>query len=321
MKSLFLLLAVILSCVTAVPASGQMAPQPQPTLTAGFGETLKLEWQSVSGRTYFLQYSEDLESWNYLPEIVSGTGAVISYGIDYTGDKFFVRLRYTDTVTSDPNNDDFDGDGLTNEDELVLYHTDPLNAMTDGVHGDATVAVGVSFTPGYPTPTDAQGATPLAKLQTRRVSGRKIHYPDQSFTIDYYPTETAVLTAAPLDKDSCPTSVRDAVNYGELASAINAISFGGAEDGWVDGVNAFTTTNFNDDEDANYFLEASHQQYRLVLNAPAPAIPATGCKYKVRIARLSRSYNPSVLDYTTSALPGGDPWVDLELTVPLKALR
>lgn len=44
----------------------------------------------------------------------------------------FFRLRYTDQPTGDPQNDDFDGDGLSNADEISWYSVDPFSADTDG---------------------------------------------------------------------------------------------------------------------------------------------------------------------------------------------
>lgn len=102
---------------------------------------LFIRWHSIVGRTYFVQVSyepEPLATWTFAPVIESGTGDVISYEIaEPPGgfpDKAFFRLKYTDQPLAPGETletADFDGDGLSNWDELTIYHTDPLNPDTD----------------------------------------------------------------------------------------------------------------------------------------------------------------------------------------------
>lgn len=108
------------------------APQPQAVLTPGTDNTWNLDWDGIAGRTYFLQHSEDLVSWQYFPLIESGNDETLGWGFASSADKFFVRLRYTDQPTSNPDFADFDADGLTNWDEIFIYGTDPFNPDSDG---------------------------------------------------------------------------------------------------------------------------------------------------------------------------------------------
>lgn len=108
------------------------APQPQAVLTPGTTNTWNLDWEGIAGRTYFLQHSEDLVSWQYFPLIESGNDETLGWGFASSADKFFVRLRYTDQPTSNPDFADFDADGLSNWDEIFIYGTDPFNADSDG---------------------------------------------------------------------------------------------------------------------------------------------------------------------------------------------
>ena len=95
-------------------------------------EIWRLKWWGREGHTYFIQHNEDpREPWQWVPVVESGDDSVREWGFTTTGDRFFVRLRHTGIATSDPANDDFDGDGLSNMGELLLG-TDPLNADTDG---------------------------------------------------------------------------------------------------------------------------------------------------------------------------------------------
>lgn len=89
-------------------------------------DAFKLSWDGLQGNTYFIQQSQNLTDWNYIPIIESGDGNTIEYGFQSSTNKLFLRLVYTDQPTSDPENDDFDGDGVTNINELLISNTDPF---------------------------------------------------------------------------------------------------------------------------------------------------------------------------------------------------
>lgn len=87
-------------------------------------------WWGRAGRTYFLQQSDDLLHWNYLPVVESGSEQGIQWSFTSSQPQCFVRLEYTDLSTADPFGDDFDGDRVSNYAE-VLQNTDPLSAALD----------------------------------------------------------------------------------------------------------------------------------------------------------------------------------------------
>lgn len=70
-------------------------------------------------------------NWSYFPVIESGANQSLSYGFATTTPRFFVRLAFSDIITADPYNDDFDNDGLSNWTELAISLTDPLDEDTD----------------------------------------------------------------------------------------------------------------------------------------------------------------------------------------------
>lgn len=74
----------------------------------------RFKWFGKTGRTYFIQHTEDLVSWNWVPVIESGDDSVKEWGFTTTGTKFFARLKYWTDPTSDPEGDDFDQDGVPN---------------------------------------------------------------------------------------------------------------------------------------------------------------------------------------------------------------
>lgn len=121
--------AALWLAIAPVPASEQHSE----LVTVGGDKFLR--WHGHAGRTYFMQVSDPedhLRRWTWAPIIETGDDEEISYEVDCTADKGFFRLKFTDQATSDPDGDDFDGDGLSNWDEVSVHQTDPLDGDTDG---------------------------------------------------------------------------------------------------------------------------------------------------------------------------------------------
>ena len=130
-----MLAVVLMTC----GAFGQTAEDPGEGLRAELGSTagsMSIRWWGKTGTTYFMQTSTTLYpwDWSYLPVVEAGGNAVQSYGLPITQERLFVRLVCCDHVytTATPGEADFDGDGLTNAEELApQLGTDPLKADTD----------------------------------------------------------------------------------------------------------------------------------------------------------------------------------------------
>jgi len=119
---------------------GQTATDPNEgaRLFQDSANTYTFKWWGRAGQTYFIQTSPDLFTWVFLNEIEPGENLIIPYGFTSTADKFFVRVKYTDQPTDDRFNSDFDGDGISNADELSAG-SDPLSNVdsdTDGLPDD-----------------------------------------------------------------------------------------------------------------------------------------------------------------------------------------
>ena len=103
-----------------------------------------IHWYGNLGRSYFLQVSDPndhLNKWTWAQIIEGGNNEEISHEVDGTASKGFFRLKYTDRTPSPGftlDTADFDGDGLSNLDEinppppfLPKDATDPLDPDTD----------------------------------------------------------------------------------------------------------------------------------------------------------------------------------------------
>lgn len=108
-------------------------PQPQMEFSRGTSNSYSAEWTGVAERTYFIQWSLDLENWTIAPFMAYSVAplGLHTHGGESDAPAFFVRLKFADIPTSDPELADFDNDGLGNLVEVDLW-TDPLNADTDG---------------------------------------------------------------------------------------------------------------------------------------------------------------------------------------------
>ena len=123
-------------------ASGSLTADPldeQMTFTQWTGGTFRSEWPGVTQRTYFYQWSPDLESWHYAPFMAFGDGGHEIF-MDSSPGKLFVRLhRVNDaTVTNlqQAQTADFDGDGMPNFWEAANGLVPTSAVGNDGATGD-----------------------------------------------------------------------------------------------------------------------------------------------------------------------------------------
>ena len=127
-----ILIAMLLLGAAGIPADGSGTAQTLEIEKAtGAAGGFNLLWPGKAGRTYFLQASEDLRQWVYLESLYAGTPGTMTEWVNSNGPRMFLRLRFTDIPSLDPEGDDFDGDGLSNADELTMG-TDPFQPDTDG---------------------------------------------------------------------------------------------------------------------------------------------------------------------------------------------
>jgi hypothetical protein len=116
--------------LSGLPAEWKYSPTKLEIIDSATG-AMSLSWYGQTGLTYFIQYTEDLQTWNFFPVVEAGHNEVISYGYQSTGPRFFVRLRALDAFSSGaPWVTDSDGDGIPDYWELV-YGFNPFDS-SDG---------------------------------------------------------------------------------------------------------------------------------------------------------------------------------------------
>ncbi len=123
-----------------------------------------LSWWGKAGRTYFIQQSFDLMTWQYVPVVVSGAADVC--GMNFTCSDFrqFWRLRYTDQAyTGNVEDADFDGDGASNQAELNLS-LDPFDSDTDDDGLTDGEELNVYFTNAAASDSDGDGLGDAAEV-------------------------------------------------------------------------------------------------------------------------------------------------------------
>lgn len=122
----------------AAMLSGQTADDTNEGLSlagGGAGNPGVLSWYGRDNRTYFIQKTDDLtEPWTYANLIEPGQNQPVSWNFNHSVDRYFLRLKYTDRVTLDPGNEDYDQDKVGNIDEL-FGETDPFSAADNNGNG------------------------------------------------------------------------------------------------------------------------------------------------------------------------------------------
>lgn len=139
MKRVFLFLMVW--CFGMPLAQAQTATDPNEGVRVAADAAMSaqvLTWWGKADRTYFVQQSYDLINWAYVPVVLSGAGEVDGLNFTCTDSRQFWRLKYTDMSTGvlSAEEADFDGDGLTNLEEVTggtdYGKTDPFLTDSDG---------------------------------------------------------------------------------------------------------------------------------------------------------------------------------------------
>ena len=120
----------ILFCSSSL-LTAQGTPQPLPEVFRDAEQDWNLSWWGISGRSYFIEVSDDMRNWSFAPIIEPGNDEEIVWETGALSQRQFIRLTYTDQTAADLDAADFDADGLGNLQEISVHHTHPLKSDTD----------------------------------------------------------------------------------------------------------------------------------------------------------------------------------------------
>lgn len=116
-----------------------------------------LSWWGIEDRFYFIQQSEDLVKWTFMPIFEVGSDDILSWGFRSNAPKLFFRALHTDDLDSELMLADYDEDGLATWQEYELG-SHPFNPDT---HGDG-IFDGIAFKLGLPvTPPEIPEPDPM----------------------------------------------------------------------------------------------------------------------------------------------------------------
>jgi len=161
-------------------------------------EVYSVKWWGAEGHFYFIKTSVDLTAWTYIEVIEDGADGILEHAAtieEGPSDKLFVKLQWIETTSTDPYNDDFDGDGISNIDEIKMPQAegDPLDSTSndgDPMPDDWEVFYGLDATTDDSSEDfDEDGLTNLEEYQ------------QGSSPSDYYNGHPPVITVLRSAKD------------------------------------------------------------------------------------------------------------------------
>ncbi len=122
-----------------------------------------LAWWGIEERFYFIQQSEDLVKWTFMPIFEVGSDDIISWVFRSNAPKLFFRAVHTADSDSELMQADYDEDGLTT---LREYEegSHPFNPDThgDGIFDGIAFKLGLPITPPVIPDPDPMDTTPPA---------------------------------------------------------------------------------------------------------------------------------------------------------------
>lgn len=133
---LVLLLGLGLYPDTHTFAQSQIGLSLESTQSGQAPDTATLSFTSEPETYHFIQGSDSLQQWDYLPHATYGDGTHTQMQMQLSpkGSAHFYRIQSTDDPTQAPASLDFDNDGITNADEIragAPYHFMEQASSTD----------------------------------------------------------------------------------------------------------------------------------------------------------------------------------------------
>lgn len=237
-----------------------------------------------------------------LPTITANLQNSVANAAHYTpqpsnpGDRAFYRFAADWSVDSD-------GDGRLDWQELVLDGNNPFSADSDGDGFPDQPQAGNPLG-GYPTPTDAQPATPLAHIEQQTITARRTStiYDDGTLPLqDATAHEIWDVQMTPAQHEA----LKNSTTLPTFKQAVEALPF--TTGGWgplaVFSVDHFDYPVEQPSGQKRDRFDYVRSRFRLHLNAPAPP---GGYRIPLRIGIVRQSIDAPLHEFTLDSSPGGE---------------
>lgn len=103
--------------------------------------TSMFSWFGREDHFYFIEHSENLVDWQWVPIMEEGFGEAIEWGFASNADRLFLRLRFSDSTDSD-------GDGLPDGWEMQWFGDLTSYSGSDSSPGDSSVTLVQAYLEG-----------------------------------------------------------------------------------------------------------------------------------------------------------------------------
>jgi hypothetical protein len=124
-------------------------------------ESSLLSWWGSQARFYFIQQSEDLTQWTFMPIFEIGADDVISWGFKSNAPKLFFRAAHTSDTNSELMQADYDEDGLS----VWREYEEGSHPFNPDTHGDG-IFDGIALKLGLPiNPPEIPESDPMDSTQ------------------------------------------------------------------------------------------------------------------------------------------------------------
>lgn len=136
---------ILLLTTLILSASGQLSASPPgpDSLNSGLSiapgpgaDTFLISWWGLDDYYYFVEFSEDLRSWNFVPEVWTGLDAVLSLGYSSTADRLFFRTLASNDPESSLLANDYINISLSAREQIQLGYNpfEWVDTSENGIH-------------------------------------------------------------------------------------------------------------------------------------------------------------------------------------------
>lgn len=99
-------------------------------------EAFLLSWWGIDTHYYFIEQTEDLKNWSFVPTVEEGADYPLAMAFQLSADRWFWRVRYSNDPESNLLSADYNEIGLSAWDQLQLGYNpfDWVDTSENGIH-------------------------------------------------------------------------------------------------------------------------------------------------------------------------------------------